>query len=650
MRIFPQCAACRAEYENPDDRRFHAQPNACPDCGPQLALWNPDGSVTATGDEALRRAAQAVRAGQIVAVKGLGGFHLLVAADQPAAVARLRQRKGREEKPFAIMMPNLAGVRTACEVSALEERLLTSSEAPIVLLRRRASGPTLDGVAPGNPYLGVLLPYTALHHLLLREISGPVVATSGNRRDEPICIDEHEALARLAPVADLFLIHDRPIVRAMDDSIVRVVADRPLILRRARGYAPRAVDLDGLKTAEAAENTDERRGILAVGGQQKNTVALAVGNRVFLSQHIGDLETSLALEAHGRAVRDLQAMRRVSAEVVVTDRHPGYASTHTAAGLRLPRVMVQHHQAHLLSCLADNRAVPPALGVIWDGTGDGGDGTIWGGEFLVTRAFGLEFERAGSFRTFPLPGGEAAIREPRRAALGLLFELFGEEVWSMSDLPTLGAFTMTEVGALRRMLERRVNTPRTSSVGRLFDAMSSLLGLRQISRFEGQAAMELEFAAEAADLDPAGGREGTAGSDLRFTICNGRAGEATEAHPAARTVDWGALVRGLIQAQRGGVLPEVLADRFHEALAECVVPIAEQAGLEQVALSGGCFQNRRLTTLVIERLRAAGFRPLWHRQVPPNDGGLALGQCMAARTGTGAPLDRISTEPLTAGP
>lgn len=633
MRIFPQCAACRAEYENPADRRFHAQPNACPDCGPQLALWNPDGSVTATRDEALRMAAEAVRAGQIVAVKGLGGFHLMVAADQPAAVARLRQRKGREEKPFAIMLPSLAGVRAMCEVSALEERLLASPEAPIVLLRRCASGPTLDGVAPGNPHLGVLLPSTALHHLLLREIGGSVVATSGNLRDEPICIDEHEALTRLAAVADLFLVHDRPIVRAVDDSIVRVVADRPLILRRARGHAPRAVDVERVKTAEDADNTGEQRGILAVGGQQKNTVALAVGNRVFLSQHIGDLETTLALEAHGRAVHDLQTMRQVRAELVVTDLHSGYASTQAAAGLRLPRITVQHHQAHLLSCLADNAVAPPALGVIWDGTGDGGDGTIWGGEFLVTRTFGPEFERVGSFRTFPLPGGEAAIREPRRAALGLLFELFGEEVWSMTDLPTLGAFTATELGALRRMLERRVNTPRTSSVGRLFDAMSSLLGLRQISRFEGQAAMELEFAAEAAGLQPADGRRDTVGSDGRFAICDLRVGESKAAHPAARTVDWGALVSGLIQAQRGGVLREVLAGRFHEALAECVVPIALQTGLEKVALSGGCFQNRRLTELVIERLRAAGFRPLWHRHVPPNDGGLALGQAWIALAG-----------------
>ncbi len=652
MRIFPQCAACRAEYENPDDRRFHAQPNACPDCGPQLALWNPDGNVMSTRDEALRMAARAVRAGQIVAVKGLGGFHLMVAADQPAAVARLRQRKGREEKPLAVMATDIAGVRTMCEVSADEERLLVSSEAPIVLLRRCAGGPTLDGVAPGNPYLGVLLPYTALHHLLLREIGGPVVATSGNRRDEPICIDEREAISRLHSVAELFLVHDRPIVRAVDDSIVRVVADRPLILRRARGYAPRAVDLAGAETAEdeGMENTEEPGGILALGGQQKNTVAMAVGRRVFLSQHIGDLETMLALDVHGRAARDLQALRQVNAELVVTDLHPGYASTQAAAGWRLPRLVVQHHHAHLLSCLADNGEAPPAVGVIWDGTGDGGDGTIWGGEFLVARAFGAEFERLGCFRTFPLPGGEAAIREPRRAALGLLFELFGDELWSMTDLPTLAAFTAAELGALRRMLERRVNTPRTSSVGRLFDAMSSLLGLRQISRFEGQAAMELEFAAEAAGLNWAGDRREAMGEEMRFTAFDLPANEAKTDQPAGRIVDWGAFVRGLIQAERAGVARPIRAGQFHLALAECVARVAAQAGLEKVALSGGCFQNRLLTELVIERLRVAGFRPLWHRHVPPNDGGLALGQCVAARAGgRRGPLDRVFTESLTAG-
>lgn len=620
MKGFPMCAECRAEYENPRDRRFHAQPNACPSCGPQLALWDRAGAVLRTRASALRAAAEELRQGSIVAVKGLGGFHLMVVADHPVAVARLRRLKGREEKPLALMLSGVDAAREFCEVDPVEERLLCSPQAPIVLLRRhggdagRGPVPPLEGVAPGNPYLGVMMPTTALHHLLLREIRRPVVATSGNLRDEPICIDEREALERLGGIADVLLVHDRPIVRHVDDSVVRVVLGRELVLRRARGFAPLPVALPS--------SLDSGKTVLAVGAHLKSAIALSVGSNAFLGQHLGDLETVQALEAHHRSVEDIQRLRRAPAEVVAADAHPGYASSRMAARLGRPVIPVQHHFAHLLSCLTENNLTAPALGVVWDGTGDGTDGTIWGGEFLVAREKG--FERVGWMRTFPLPGGEAAVREPRRAALGLLFELFGEALWDMKDLPTLQAFTASERNVLRGALKGRINAPRTSSVGRLFDAVSSLTGLRQIAGYEGQAAMELEFAAESPESDVA------FGADHSFVWRDaGEPDRAGRIRPGM-TADWGGMVRSMLDDRRTGMAPAIVARRFHEALARCVVPVAERVGLENVALGGGCFQNRLLAEMTVARLSEAGFRPCWHRRVPPNDGGLALGQVVAA--------------------
>ncbi len=649
MARFQQCPACLAEYQDPADRRYHAQPNACPVCGPQLALWNPDASVRATHDAALRAAAQAIRDGLVVAVKGLGGFHLLADADRPEAVARLRRGKLRDEKPFAIMVPDLASARALCVISPVEERVLISPEAPIVLLRRNPASPALDGVAPGNPCLGLMLPYTGLHHLLLREVGRPVVATSGNLRDEPICIDEHEAADRLGRIADQLLVHNRPIVRAVDDSVVKVIAGQPVVLRRARGHAP-------LPIAFPARRDPAVSIVLAVGGHLKNTVALSVAGQIHLSQHVGDLESASALEAHTHAQDDLQAFHQARPDVVVTDQHPGYASTQAAARLGSPIVAVQHHLAHLLSCLVDNALDPPALGIIWDGTGDGGDGTIWGGEFLVAHEFGVEFQRAGSFRTFSLPGGEAAIREPRRAALGLLFELYGDEVWSLAHLPTLRAFTPQELGTLRRMLERGLNSPRTSSVGRLFDALASLLDVRQISRFEGQAAMELEFAAAAAaSAEPRFAPTcASVAAAPPFSISDVRPAPENEAgRPGPRRetlllaprqlIDWGPWVRYLVD-MRSVDTPAASNRRwslaFHQALAACVTPLAKQVALPIVALSGGCFQNGLLTDLVSHQLTHAGFQAIRHRRVPPNDGGLALGQVAAVTHGA-----RHSNEP-----
>jgi hydrogenase maturation protein HypF len=605
MRIFPMCPNCQEEYENPLDRRFHAQPNACPQCGPHLELWDPRGRVLAEHDEALRLTAGAIRDGQIVAVKGLGGFHLVVDARDEAAVQELRERKRREEKPFALMYPSLEFIKAGCEVSKLEEQLLASPEAPIVLPRRTERGfvEIAPAVAPNNPYLGVMLPYTPLHHLLMAELGFPVVATSGNLSDEPICIDEREALERLRGIADLFLVHNRPIVRHVDDSVVRVIDGRAVIVRRARGYAPLPISL-------SPSWPREKHTVLAVGGHLKNTIAIAAGQDVFISQHIGDLDTSQARRAFRKVIRDFQALYECKPNVIVCDAHPDYASTQHARALRLPIVEVQHHVAHVWACLAEHGLGPPSLGVTWDGTGYGLDGTVWGGEFFVVTAEG--FERVGRFRRFRLPGGEVAIQEPRRAALGLLYQLFGERAFEMNYLAPVRVFSQQELAILDKMLKQGVNAPITSSVGRLFDALASLLGLYQRTSFEGQAAMALEFAAEGAQTD----------EHYPFAII--------DCSSEISVVDWGPIIQGILQDVRRGVPVAEIAQAFHNTLAETIVAVAKRVGLEQVVLSGGCFQNKSLAERALERLRAAGFMPYTHEQVPPNDGGIALGQIAAA--------------------
>ncbi len=637
MRRFTLCPACQAEYDDPRDRRFHAQPNACPRCGPHLELWVPcpgDSSapprVAGRGDDALRAAAGAIQAGHIVAVKGLGGFHLIVAAHDDAAVRRLRDRKHREEKPFALMVPSLESVKAVCDVSLLEERLLRSPEAPIVLLRRigNRKSEIAHSVAPGNPCLGVLLPSTPLHHLLLAELGFPVVATSGNLSDEPICTDEREALGRLGGVADLFLVHNRPIVRPVDDSVVRVLLDRELVLRRARGYAPLPI------TLQSEVRSPNSEVICAVGAHLKNTVALAVGPQVFVSQHLGDLETAAAYDAFRRAVADFQRLYEACPEIIAADLHPDYLSTKFARELAAPAggprcVGVQHHLAHVLSCMAENELAPPLLGVAWDGTGYGLDGTVWGGEFFhVTETAA---ERVAHWRAFRLPGGDAAAKEPRRAALGLLHETFGDTAFELGDRPTLRAFSGAELAALRTMLTQGVNSPRTSSVGRLFDAVASLLGLRQRMRFEGQAATDLEFAAD--------GASGEAPYPLRMEDGERRmeATAAAASHSALRTshsaflLDWVPMVRAILDDSKRGVPAGEISARFHLTLAEAIVAVARRIGEPRVVLSGGCFQNRRLTEHAVRRLEAEGFLPYWHQRIPPNDGGISLGQVVAAR-------------------
>ncbi len=676
MKKFAMCPLCQAEYDDPRDRRFHAQPNACPACGPRLEslecgdmspLSKREHVSALQNNDALRAAAQAIRAGRIAAIKGIGGFHLMVDARNEAAVKRLRERKHREEKPFALMFQSLESVTAVCEVSPLEERLLRSPEAPIVLLKKIANRKSqiANGVAPGNPNLGVMLPSNPLHHLLMAGLGFPVVATSGNVSDEPVCTDEREALDRLGGIADVFLVHNRPIVRHVDDSIVRVMLGREMVLRRARGYAPLPVSIGGMSftSPQHLENVKHHgcaelvppKIVLAVGAHLKNAVALAVGDQVFISQHIGDLETEPAHNAFRRVIADFKKLYDAKPEIVAADLHPDYLSTRFAvemgsapapgaaddvlvvgttanAGSHLckspaasiscegapnrsrggfvPRLIgVQHHVAHVLSCMAENEIVPPALGVSWDGTGFGLDGTIWGGEFF--QIADSHVERIAYLRPFRLPGGDKAAREPRRPAIGLLYEMFGETVLERNDLPTVAAFTKGELSALKAVLVKKLNSPVTSSMGRLFDAVASLIGLRQKMRFEGQAAMELEFALEGIETD----------ESYNLSLIT---------RHQSLILDWQPMVEAILSDVQKGVVIGRISAMFHNALAEAVVAVAKKTGGRRVVLSGGCFQNRRLTERTVRRLQAEGFQPYWHQRVPPNDGGIALGQVVGA--------------------
>ncbi len=588
MAEFEMCEACRHEYENPEDRRHHAQPIACPDCGPQLELRDAKGRTTARRDEALMKAAQAVRDGKILALKGLGGFHLLCDARNAEAVAALRRRKVRPVKPFAVMYPSLNMAQAGRMILPKERKLLSSATAPIVLLPGNTLPAVAENVAPGNPNLGVMLPYTPLHHLLLSELGFPVVATSGNRADEPICTDEDEAVDALSGIADIFLVHDRPISGRCDDSIVRVMRGRARVLRRARGYAPLPVVVTHSFAAP----------VLAVGGHLKNTVALAVRNRVFLSPHIGDLDTPEACTAHHAAADLLCRLYKAEPQTVVHDLHPDYGSTRMAAERGGNAVAVQHHHAHALSCMAENGVTPPCLAVAWDGAGYGTDNTVWGGEFLKIEPGG--YERVLHFLPFPLPGGDAAALDPKRAALGMLYAMDGEDAFGRDiGLPGETARLM------KAALNKRINCLQTSSAGRIFDAVAALTGVCAENGFEGQAAMALEFAAEP---------DATALYD--FNIEDG-------------IVDWRPMLRAILADLDTGAEPGEISGKFHATLAAMILAAAKCVGEETVLLTGGCFQNALLLDHAAEALEQSGFAVHTHRQVPPNDGGLALGQVMA---------------------
>ncbi len=627
MARFAMCPECRAEYEDPTDRRFHAQPVACPNCGPTLRLLDVRGAEIASRDDALDRAARAVLAGQILALKGLGGFQLVVDATNAEAVGRLRERKRRPHKPLAVMLASLDEVRRRCRLSDEEARALASHQAPILLLRRRcradgASGDFADqaaddpaddvapGVAPGNPYLGVMVPYTPLHDLLTAAVGRPIVCTSGNLSEEPMAITTEAAVERLGAIADVLLSHDRPIARPVDDSVARVGPEGLQLLRRARGFSPLPIDLGR-----------EGPTVLAVGGHLKNAVALRLGRQAIVGSHVGDLESVAGVEVHEQAARDLVDFFRVVPEAVACDLHPDYASTRHAERLArdwgVPLIRVQHHHAHVAACMAEHGLAGRVLGLAWDGTGYGPDGTVWGGEAIECR--GADYRRAAHLRTFPLPGGDRAVREPRRSALGLLFEERG--LGCLYDIRgndraehARGWFTKTELARLVAILKRPHLSPRTSSMGRLFDAVAALCGLPGTISFEGQAAMELEFAA---DPDERGA----------YAL------PLSEGAPAV--ADWGPLLRAVLADRAAGEPVCRISARFHNGLADLAVRIAERWGGDRVVLSGGCFQNALLARRACERLRASGFEVVTHLQVPPGDGGIALGQLWVAARSEG---------------
>ncbi len=645
MRGFELCPACRAEYEDPRSRRFHAQPNACPECGPQVRSTTPSGQLRAERAAALADIAAALARGEIAAIKGIGGFQLLCDARSPAAVSRLRARKRRPAKPLALMVRDVAAARDLCRLSAEDAALLASPQAPIVLLlRRELPGLRLaPEIAPGNPRLGVMLPTSPLHHLLLAATDFPLVATSGNLSGEPIAIDDDEALARLAGIADLFLLHDRPIARHVDDSVAWLVDGAPQLLRRARGFAPLPV--------LAAE---ELPCLVATGAHQKATAAVSVGRQIFLSQHLGDMETPEAHAAFERVILDFLELYGAAPAAIVHDLHPDYPTTRWAAlagraegGLleragreprAIPRLAVQHHHAHFAACLAEHRAdsrvLGPALGLCFDGTGYGPDGTVWGGEALVAQANG-EFFRLARLRPFRLPGGEAAVREPRRIALALLHQLEGAAALERRDIPALATFTATERAVVGRMLESGWNSPWTSSMGRLFDGVAALVGVGGIEdigarvSFEAEAAMALEFAATAEDC-------GTYPLPLVEGVAPAGLAPGQVAHEALHELDWRPLVAALLADRARGESAARIAARFHQALVDGALAVALLAGgnrgggVTQVALSGGCFQNRRLSERLAASLRTADFTVFLHRAVPPNDGGIALGQIAVA--------------------
>ncbi len=625
MRAFPLCPDCAREYHDPLDRRFHAQPVACPVCGPQIWLEQPSRGRLAENLEALLAARRLLRQGQILAIKGLGGFHLACDAANPAAVETLRRRKGRQGKPFALMAADLTTVERYCHISPEERRLLTGREKPILLLNRRPEAGLAESVAPGMDTLGFMLPYTPLHRLLLdqndptlaAEAVPPVlVMTSGNFSEEPIATDNGEALERLAPLADVFLLHNRDIHIRCDDSVVRIdhgpqtaeddpaIVHRPpstIYLRRSRGYAPYPVHLPF-----------ETRPTLAVGGELKNTFCLTREKYAFLSHHIGDMENAETYASFEQGVEHLSRLFRVTPERVACDLHPGYFTTSWAeqnAAARLVRV--QHHHAHIAACMADNGLENrPLIGLAYDGTGYGPDGAIWGGEILI--ADYRAYERAAHLEYLPLPGGDAAIRHPWRIALGYASAL-GLDV---SRLPFLQAIEAQAAAVVRKQAERRLNAPPTSSLGRLFDAVAALAGVRADVTYEAQAAIELEvlsrpYAAQAA----------------AFPWSLQETGEGL-------VIGLGDLLAAVIAAVEAGAPAGEIGARFHRAVADFSLEVCRRirrrAGLSAVALSGGVWQNQLLLNLTRAALQAEGFTVFFHRQTPPNDGGLALGQAAVA--------------------
>jgi hydrogenase maturation protein HypF len=625
MAGFPLCPDCLAEYQNPLDRRFHAQPIACHACGPQLRLCAASGEPIADRDEAAIRAIEFLKSGAILAIKGIGGYHLAVDARNHEAVQRLRERKKRDEKPFAVMAANLDEARKLAHLNDMEERLLCSPEAPIVIVRKKPDIGLSPLIAPGNGWLGLMLPYAPLHHLLFNtvqssrfEVQGStstttnhelrtgftaLVMTSGNSSDEPVAFEDEDALQRLAGIADYFLLHDRPIHIRSDDSVLRVFQEKPLFYRRARGYAPRAIPLPFAVPP-----------LLAAGAELKSAICLAGGSSAVLSQHIGDLQNQTTFESFGHTVAHLSTILAITPTLIACDLHPDYLSSRYAEDSGIPVIRVQHHHAHLASCMAENGLDGDVIGIILDGTGFGSDGTIWGGEFLVGSYSG--FQRAAHFRPVPLPGGDTAVRESWRMAMAYLYQAVGEAAFSL-DHPVARLLKGDDLKLFAQMLRRGINSPLTSSCGRLFDAVAALLGVRHFVSYDGQGAIELEALAESA--------ESKESEWYPYHISH------TE---TPRQLDFSPMIRGILADFSAGIGTPAIARRFHltvvNAATDLCLLIAESMGVDRVVLSGGVFQNRLLTELVYTALSNRGLSVFTHRLAPPNDGGIALGQAAIA--------------------
>lgn len=636
MADFPLCPDCRREYENPLDRRFHAQPIACHTCGPQLALTTSSGERIAERDSAVTQALQLLKVGNILAIKGIGGYHLAVDACNPDAVRTLRERKKRDEKPFAVMAATLEAARTFALMDATEERLLCSPETPIVIVRKRPDSPLSPLVAPQNGWLGLMLPYAPLHHLLFAAPFHPspitihdsfpasslpcftssplphfpaLVMTSGNISDEPVAFEDHDALRCLKDIADYFLLHDRPIHIRSDDSVMRVFQGKPLFYRRSRGYAPREVRLPY-----------PVQPLLATGAELKSAVCLAHGNKAVLSQHIGDLQNDATGSSFSQTIRHLSEILEITPQLVTCDLHPDYLSSRFAEDSGLLLVKVQHHHAHLASCMAENGLDGDVIGVIFDGTGYGADGTVWGGEFLVGGYDG--YRRAAHFRPTPLPGGDAAVREPWRMALSYLYQALGDSACSI-DHPAARQVSEGEMALFASMLKRGINSPLTSSCGRLFDAVASLLNIRQRVSYDGQGAIELEALAETIKSPPAPlYQEGS----YRYNV--------VLHEEAPLQIDFSPMITDILTGLAAREKSSSIARRFHQTIALATTTVCTQlsqtTGITRVVLSGGVFQNRLLSEMIYTDLTQNGLSVFTHRLIPPNDGGIALGQAAIA--------------------
>jgi len=597
MAGFEMCDACRAEYEDPLDRRFHAQPNACPVCGPQVRLLERDGTPVDGVLDAPAAAAQDLLAGKILAVKGLGGYHLTCRADSEAAVAALRARKHREDRPFALLVADVEAARGLVELDEAEAALLTSRARPIVLARRRPDADVAASVAPGAPELGIMLPYTPLHELLATDAGVPLVLTSGNLSDEPIAFVDADALRRLAPIADRFLVHDRPIATRTDDSVVRIVRERPLMMRRSRGYVPASLDLPIATVAH----------LLATGAEQKNAFCVAKGDRAWPSHHIGDLKNYETLQSLEKGIEHFERLFEVTPEIVVHDLHPDYLSTRYALGREdVKLIAVQHHHAHMAATLAEHGETGPAVGAIFDGTGYGTDGTVWGGEILVG---GLDkVARSGRLRPIRLPGGERAIKEPWRMACAWLTDMH------VALPPAFEDIAQQRWNMVARMSLQGTGSPFTSSMGRMFDAVAAICGVRLEVSYEGQAAVEFEALADRAAADP---------YPLEFEHRNDTV--ALDPRP---------MILAVLDDIGAGVPVSTISARFHAGLArataDVLVLVAERRELQLAVLSGGVFQNRLLLELTIDALKEAGLAVLVPEQLAPNDGQIAFGQAAVA--------------------